>query len=149
MLSNSLGSGFSRSIATATGDLSVNIVQMTVTQFRKRFDPSVAVICRVRTLRSLHWQGFKTSAADPKAVIFFAALFPRFVNPAAPTGKHFAILGMPYFIIGGCFLMIYGGSAGWIESRFRHHVGRHVNQISGALLVVAAILLGMKEIRFN
>jgi len=56
---------------------------------------------------------------------------------------------MPYFIIGGCFLMINGGSAGWIESRFRHHVGRHVNQISGALLVVAAILLGMKEIRFN
>jgi hypothetical protein len=43
--------------------------------------------------------------------------------------------------------MFYGGFAGWIESRFRHHVGRHLNQISGALLVVAAILLGLKDIK--
>lgn len=181
MLSNSLGNGFSRSIATATGDLSANIVQMTVaslgvvsiiyssraffsfikwagvcylifmgvTQFRKRFDPSVAVIRRVRTLGSLYWQGFMTSAANPKAVIFFAALFPQFVNPTTPTGKQFAILGMTYLVIDGCFLMVYGGSAVWIESRFRRHVGRHMNHISGALLVVAAILLGLKEIKIN
>ncbi len=181
MLSNSLANGFSRSVATATGDLSANIVQMTVaslgvvsliyssqaffslikwagvsyliflgvTQFRKRFDPSVAVICRVRTPGSLYWQGFMTSAANPKAVIFFAALFPQFVNPAAPTGKQFAMLGMTYLVIDACFLMIYGGFAGCIESRFRHHVGRHMKQISGALLVVAAILLGLKEIKTN
>ena len=30
MLSNSLGNGFNRSMATAAGDLSANIVQMTV-----------------------------------------------------------------------------------------------------------------------
>ncbi len=103
MLSNSLGNGFNRSLATAAGDLSANIVQMTVaslglvslihssqeffvvikwvgvsylifmgvTKFRKRFDPSVAVLSRIRTLRSLYWQGFMTSAANPKAVIFF------------------------------------------------------------------------------
>ena len=181
MLSNSLGNGFGRSIATATGDLSANIVQMTVaslgvvsaiyssqaffsfikwagvsylifmgvTQFRKRFDPSVAVISRVRTLQSLYWQGFMTSAGNPKAVIFFAALFPQFVNSAAPTGRQFAILGMTYLVIDACFLMIYGGCAAWIESRFRYHVVRHINQIAGALLVVAAILLGLKKIKSN
>lgn len=181
MLSNSLGNGFNRSLATAAGDLSANIVQMTVAslglvslihssqeffvvikwlgvsylifmgvmKFRKRFDPSVAVLSRVRTLRSLYWQGFMTSAANPKAVIFFAALFPQFVNPAAQTGKQFVILGVTYLIIDACFLTIYGGFAGWIESRFRHHVGHHMNQISGALLVGAAILLGLKEIKTN
>ena len=181
MLSNSLGNGFNRSLATAAGDLSANIVQMTVAslglvslihssqeffvvikwvgvsylifmgvmKFRKRFDPSVAVRSRVRTLRSLYWQGFMTSAANPKAVIFFAALFPQFVNPAARTGQQFVILGVTYLIIDACFLTIYGGFADWIEARFRHHVGHHMNQISGALLVGAAILLGLKEIKMH
>jgi len=181
MLSNSLGNGFNRSLATAAGDLSANIVQMTVaslglvslihssqeffvvikwagvsylifmgvTKFRKRFDPSVAVRSRVRTLRSLYWQGFMTSAANPKAVIFFAALFPQFVNPAGQTGQQFVILGVTYLVVDACFLTVYGGFAGWIESRFRHHVGHHMNQISGALLVGAAILLGLKEIKTN
>ncbi len=181
MLSNSLGNGFKRSLATAAGDLSANIAQMTVAAlgvaslvassrgffvfikwagvsyliymgvmlYRKRFDPSVAVSSRVRTLGSLYWQGFMTSAANPKAVIFFAALFPQFVSPAGPTGKQFFILGVTYLFIDGSFLMIYGGFAGWIQSRFQHHVGHHMNQISGALLVVAAILLGLKQIETN
>lgn len=181
MLSNSLGNGFNRSLATAGGDLSANIVQMTVAslglvslihssqeffvvikwagvsylifmgvmKFRKRFDPSVAVLSRIRTLRSLYWQGFMTSAANPKAVVFFAALFPQFVNPALHTGKQLVIMGVTYLVIDACFLTIYGGFAGWIESRFRHQVGHHMNQISGALLVGAAILLGLKEIKTN
>lgn len=90
-----------------------------------------------------------TSAANPKAIIFFAALFPQFVNPAAVTAKQFLILGVTYLVIDACFLTTYGGFAGWIESKFRHHVGRYMNQISGALLVVAAILLGLKEIKTN
>lgn len=181
MLSNSLGNGFNRSLATAGGDLSANIVQMTVAslglvslihssqeffvvikwagvsylifmgvmKFRMRFDPSVAVLSRIRTLRSLYWQGFMTSAANPKAVVFFAALFPQFVNPALQTGKQLVIMGVTYLVIDACFLTIYGGFAGWIESRFRHQVGHHMNQISGALLVGAAILLGLKEIKTN
>ena len=181
MLSNSLGNGFNRSLATAGGDLSANIVQMTVAslglvslihssqeffdvfkwagvsylifmgvmKFRKRFDPSVAVLSRIRTLRSLYWQGFMTSAANPKAVVFFAALFPQFVNPALQTGKQLVIMGVTYLVIDACFLTIYSGFAGWIESRFRHQVGHHMNQISGALLVGAAILLGLKEIKTN
>lgn len=181
MLSNSLGNGFNRSLATAGGDLSANIVQMTVAslglvslihssqeffvvikwtgvsylifmgvmKFRKRFDPSVAALSRIRTLRSLYWQGFMTSAANPKAVVFFAALFPQFVNPALQTGKQLVIMGVTYLVIDACFLTIYGGFAGWIESRFRHQVGHHMNQISGALLVGAAILLGLKEIKTN
>ena len=122
---------------------------MGVTQFRKRLDSAVAVLSRVRTLRSLYWQGFITSAANPKAVMFFAALLPQFVNPAARTGGQFIILGVTYLVIDTCFLTTYGGFAGWMESRFQHHVGRHMNQISGALLVVAAILLGLKEIETN
>ncbi len=179
MLANSLSNGFKRSLATAAGDLSANIVQMTVaslgvvslisssrafftlvkwagvsylifmgvTQYRKQFDASVDVSNRFRSRRSLYWQGFMTSAANPKAVIFFAALFPQFVNRAAAAGEQFAILGVTYLVIDGCFLTFYGGFAAPIQSRFQHQVGRHMNQISGVLLVVAAILLGLKGIK--
>lgn len=179
MLSNSLGNGFNRALATAAGDLSANIVQMTVaslgvvgliyssqtffafikwagvsyliymgvSQFRKQFDPSIAVQSHVRTRRSLYWQGFVTSASNPKAVIFFAALFPQFVNPAGSVVSQSVLLGVTYVVIDGCFLMTYGSFAGWIQTRFQRHVGRHMNRISGALLVVAAILLGLKEIK--
>ena len=90
-----------------------------------------------------------TSATNPKAVIFFAALFPQFVNSAVQTGKQLVILGVTYLVIDACFLTGYGGFADWIESRFRHHVGQYMNQTSGALLVCAAILLGLKEIKTN
>jgi threonine/homoserine/homoserine lactone efflux protein len=65
------------------------------------------------------------------------------------TGQQFVILGVTYLIIDACFLTIYDGFSGWIEARFRHHVGHHMNRISGALLVGAAILLGLKEIKTN
>ena len=173
------GQRLQTAIATAAGDLSANLIQMTVaslgivsliysskaffefikwagvsyliymgiSQIMKRFDPSVAALRRTRSLRSLYWQGFMTSAANPKAVIFFAALFPQFVVPGTTPAKQFVILGVTYLFIDGCFLTIYGGFSGWIQSRFQRHVGRHMNQISGALLVVAAILLGLKEIK--
>ncbi len=93
--------------------------------------------------------GFQDVRGGPKDRHFFRGAVPPVCESGRTDRQAIRVLGMTYLIIGGCFLMIYGGSAGWIESRFRHHVGRHMYQISGALLVVAAILLGMKEIRFN
>lgn len=179
MLSNSLSNGFTRTLATAAGDLSANVAQMLIAgiglagliratgdfflvvkwlgvsylvvmgilQFRRRLDPSIAVVPQRRSLRSLYLQGFLTSAANPKAVFFFAALFPLFIDPAAPAAEQLLVLGLTYLFIDGCFLSIYGGFASWIANRFRHHVGRHMNRISGALLVLAAVLLGLKDMQ--
>jgi homoserine/homoserine lactone efflux protein len=179
MLSNSLDSGFPRSLATAAGDLSANILQMSVAslgvasliyasqeffsaikwagvcylvvmgilQFRKRFDSPAAAPRPIRSLQSLYWQGFVTSAANPKAVIFFAALFPQFIDPVAAGARQFLMLGLTYLVIDASFLTTYGGFAGWLKTRLRQRLGQHMNQVSGALLVVAAMLLGLKEIR--
>jgi threonine/homoserine/homoserine lactone efflux protein len=125
------------------------LIFMGVMQYKRRFDPSVDALSRSRSRRSLYWQGFMTSAVNPKAVIFFAALFPQFVSQTTATGQQFAILGVTYLVIDACFLTVYGGFAGWFQSKFQHHLGRYMNQISGALLVVAAILLGLKEIDTN
>jgi threonine/homoserine/homoserine lactone efflux protein len=96
---------------------------------------------------TLYWKGFIASSANPKAVVFFAALFPQFVNPDLPTANQFVILGLTYIVIDGCFLMFYGLTSNWILNRFEKHLDKYLNRASGSLLIGSAILLGLKDIR--
>ena len=96
---------------------------------------------------AMFWRGFITSSSNPKAVVFFAALLPQFINPSRPTAHQYLILGITYMIIDGCFLLFYGYFADWIAKRFERHVERYLNRVSGSLLIVSALLLGLKDIR--
>ena len=178
MLSNSMGGGFPRSMATAAGDLTANFIQMIVAAvglasiiyqsrdlflaikwagvaylvylgislFFRKTDPATSLTSAARSLKSLYSQGFVTSAANPKAIIFFAALFPQFLTPSKPMLPQFAILSSTYLLIDGAFLLAYGRLAGWISLRLQQHVGHHVNRVSGLLLIGAAILLGLRDV---
>jgi threonine/homoserine/homoserine lactone efflux protein len=46
--------------------------------------------------RSFYLQGFLVGASNPKAVLFFAAFFPQFLNPAAPIVPQFAALALTF-----------------------------------------------------
>jgi threonine/homoserine/homoserine lactone efflux protein len=46
--------------------------------------------------RSFYLQGFLVGASNPKAVLFFAAFFPQFLNPAAPIVPQFALLALTF-----------------------------------------------------
>ena len=100
-----------------------------------------------RSARSLYLQGFLTSAANPKAIVFFAALFPQFVDTSQPTAQQFFVLGVTFLVVDGAFLLFYGAFAAGMASLFREHIGRHMNLISGVLLIVAAVMLGLREVR--
>ena len=102
-----------------------------------------------RSLASLYWQGFITSASNPKAVIFFAALFPQFINPSEPLLSQFAILSATYITIDGTLLCFYGLFAQWVSVRLRSRYGQYFNRVTGSLLIGAAILLGLKEIEIQ
>ena len=115
--------------------------------FRRRLDSTIASESLTRSVRALYLQGFLTSAANPKAIVFFAALLPQFIDTSLPTAEQFLILGVTYLLIDGCFLSFYGGFSAWIAGHFRRHIDRHMNRISGVLFIVAAILLGLKELR--
>ncbi|MET0312735.1 MAG: LysE family transporter [Burkholderiaceae bacterium] len=51
---------------------------------------------RAPKARSFWLQGFLTGASNPKALLFFAAFFPQFLNPAAPIAPQFAILAATF-----------------------------------------------------
>lgn len=176
MLSNSLSNGFKKSLATAIGDLSANFLQMiaasiglaTVLQSSQQYfivikwagvlylaylgiklllsNQAHFIKTATRSAQALYWQGFITSAANPKAVIFFAALFPQFITPSAPLLPQFIVLSLTYLVVDGVFLCFYGKFAEFFAKKFTAHIGKYMNKISGALFIGAAILLGAKDI---
>jgi threonine/homoserine/homoserine lactone efflux protein len=40
--------------------------------------------CRSNSTRSLFSRGLLVGASNPKALLFFGALFPQFIDPSAP-----------------------------------------------------------------
>ena len=94
----------------------------------------------------MYWQGFVTSAANPKAVVFFAALFPQFINPEKALLGQFIILSATYLFLDATFLCLYGKFAEWASMKLVPSARQHLNKLSGAFLIGAAILLGLKDV---
>lgn len=97
-------------------------------------------------LRRLYWQGFVTSAANPKAVVFFAALFPVFLNPTEALAPQIIILGATYICIDACFLSLYGATSSWIARRLSGALRVWMERSAGGFLIIAALLLAMRRI---
>ncbi len=100
---------------------------------------------RLISLRQLWLRGFVTSAANPKAVVFFAALFPQFLDAGQSLAPQIAVLGLTYIFIDGCFLCMYGKGASWIATRLKTRHKAWVERAGGASLIVAAVLLGLRS----
>lgn len=109
-------------------------------------DPVTSTQRERASLRTLWLQGFLTSAANPKAVVFFAALFPQFITPDAEFWPQFLILSVTYIVMDGLFLSAYGLGANWVVKRFKGDARVWVERLGGSFMIGAALLLGLKSI---
>ncbi len=100
-------------------------------------------------LSALWLQGFITSATNPKAVIFFAALFPQFISQNAPFWPQFLVLSATYVLMDGLFLSFYGATASWIGERVKGSGRAWLDRIGGTVMIVAAIMLSLKTVVRN
>lgn len=91
-------------------------------------------------------QGFITSATNPKAIVFFAALFPQFISADGAFWPQFIILSITYIVIDGLFLCAYGMGASWIANRFTGSTRTTIEKAGGGLMLGAAVLLGLKTL---
>ena len=98
-----------------------------------------------RSSAKLWLMGFLTSAANPKAVVFFAALFPQFIDPAQALPPQLAVLGGTYLVVDGLFLSAYGWSAGKLGARASRGRRTLVERLSGWGLIGSAGLLALKS----
>ena len=91
-------------------------------------------------------QGFITSSANPFAVMFFAALFPQFIDPESSTLVQLAILGGTYLLVDGILLVARGWMGAKAAARIQAHGFALINRICGTLMLGAAVLLAVKDL---
>lgn len=96
-------------------------------------------------LGRLFRQGFVTSSANPYAVMFFAALFPQFVDPSTSIWPQLLVLGGTYLVIDGAILIFWGTFAVRAYDRFQGLSIAWVNRVCGTLMMIAALLLARKD----
>lgn len=95
-----------------------------------------------QSYKATYLSGFVVGASNPKAILFFTALFPQFINPTAPLWSQFLILSLTFIVFEMSWLMLYAYFANkampWLQVKGR---AKMVNRITGSLFVGAGALL--------
>jgi threonine/homoserine/homoserine lactone efflux protein len=97
-----------------------------------------------KTFFKLYSEGFLMSASNPKAIVFFAALFPLFIDPSLPFTQQVVILGLTFLVIDGTCLSIYVHFASRLKTFLENKQKMHLqNKIIGTLLILGGIMLSL------
>lgn len=92
------------------------------------------------------WQRFRTgflvAMSNPKAFVFFTALFPQFMNAQADQSVQLAILAATFFVIESTWQIVYatGGAKlkSWLNTPLRL---QWLNRFAGGSFAVAGVAL--------
>ncbi len=86
--------------------------------------------------------GFIVGASNPKAIVFFTALFPQFINIDAPLLNQYLIFAFSFAAMEFFVLLTYAyfgsKSSKWIYKNGR---ARQFNQLTGGVFIGAGIFL--------
>lgn len=95
----------------------------------------------VRPMGSFVLQGFIVIWSNPKALLFFGAFIPQFIDPAGSAAMQTVVLGSIFMIVATLFDSVYaiaaGGAGGWLS---RERV-RLTERISGTFLIGGGLWL--------
>ena len=92
--------------------------------------------------RSFFLRGFLVGASNPKAILFFAAFFPQFLNPDAPFVPQFAILALTFMAFEFSVLTSCALGVARIAPLLRSSTAvRWFNRVSGGLFTLMGSLL--------
>jgi threonine/homoserine/homoserine lactone efflux protein len=101
---------------------------------------SVAHAGQARSKKKLFSQGFIVEFANPKALLYFAAILPQFLNTGAPIAPQMMIMGLTGMTMQLIIYSVYanmgdrlanGGVRAWIADV--------INKTAGAALIFAGI----------
>ncbi|ABM01834.1 LysE family translocator [Shewanella amazonensis] len=96
--------------------------------------------------RDLFQQAFLVGISNPKDLLFFAALFPQFIDVSAPQGAQLAILASSWAIVDFSFVMIYASLASLLAPKLSASNRLHwFDRTSGGVFVSLAALLAIKN----
>jgi threonine/homoserine/homoserine lactone efflux protein len=110
---------------------------------RRLPEPSASAFSQSRIWRD----GVLLQLANPKALLFFVAILPQFIDPAGSLAFQVLILGVSSIMVEFCILLAYGLLAGKASSAARSARFEKLTQrVGGALLIGAGLgLAGLKR----
>ena len=85
-------------------------------------------------------QALFVQLSNPKAVVFFTALLPQFIDPKGPVALQFFVLGVISTVIELPVLAMYGFAADRGRALYARHT-RWIERIAGGCLVAAGAKL--------
>ncbi len=96
---------------------------------------------------ALYRQGALVAASNPKAILFAAAFFPQFLNPALPQLPQFGILLSTFAVVEVAWYFVYAASGKQLARYLqRASVMRAFNRLTGGVFVgFAALMAGAKS----
>lgn len=97
--------------------------------------------------RHLYRQGMLVAASNPKAILFAAAFFPQFLNPAEPTLGQFSILLATFAVIEVSWYLVYALGGHQLSHHLRRaSVMRVFNRATGGVFIgFAALMATVRE----
>ena len=92
--------------------------------------------------KKLFLQGFWVAAGNPKAIIFFSALFPQFISSGQASVQHFAMLLILLTAIAFGCMMIYACGGEKVKGIIKETaVCKCINKVLGATFVGLGVTL--------
>ncbi|MDE3271426.1 LysE family translocator [Pseudoalteromonas sp. G4] len=90
--------------------------------------------------------GFTIGASNPKAIVFFTALFPQFINPGESLLTQYLIFSGTFILLELTWLLFYV-MLGVKSSKWLFEKGRTAffNKLSGSVFIGAGALLSMSN----
>jgi threonine/homoserine/homoserine lactone efflux protein len=89
-----------------------------------------------------YFSGFIVGASNPKAIIFFTALFPQFINPDHSLLEQYLLFASTFACLELSWLMLYAylgsKSSSWLMANGR---AKFFNRLTGGVFMSAAVLL--------
>ena len=86
--------------------------------------------------------GFMVGASNPKAIVFFTALFPQFINQSEPLLQQYLIFVTTFAVLELSWLLFYSylgaKSSDWFLKKGR---AKLFNRLSGSIFIGAGLLL--------
>ncbi|MEM6431042.1 MAG: LysE family translocator [Deinococcota bacterium] len=116
-------------------------IKMVVASFQKleTTQPRVPVV-------QFYRQGLLTQLANPKAILFFTALLPQFIDPSLPATQQFVLLGVVSMIVQSSTLIVYGWLAEKGGRLLRESpLTRWLDRVAGGFLVAAGVKLALTQ----
>jgi len=91
-------------------------------------------------------RGFIVEMANPKALLYFAALLPQFIDPAQPVLFQFLLFGVLTFLIDFVVYSVYSMLAAFSSrTSLKPAVTKWINRVAGGMLIFAGVNMARVE----